>query len=335
MKAIQLSYPGGFNRLRVTDLPQPSAPLAHEIQVQLHASSLNYHDLLVAKHTTEAQHGRIALSDGAGVVTAVGSEVSEFNVGDKVVSCFFPTWQTGPGLLADFSTVPGDGIDGYAREYVNASVNAFTLAPTDYSHAESATLTTAGLTAWVALVEDGKIKAGDTVLLLGTGGVSIIALQLAKSMGAQVIITTSSHDKAARLKELGADHVIHYPSTPEWGNRVLELTQGRGADIVVEVGGPGTLAQSIRAARIGGHIALIGVLTGFSGDIPTRELMAKRVSLQGVLVGSRSQQQDMVRALNQQSWRPILDKTFALTELSKAFVYQESGQHFGKIAISI
>ncbi|NHC62067.1 zinc-dependent alcohol dehydrogenase family protein [Paenalcaligenes suwonensis] len=335
MNAIQLSYPGGFDSLTSVDLPQPSAPQAHEIQVQLHASSLNYHDLLVAKYTTEAQNGRIPLSDGAGIVTAVGAGVSEFKVGDQVVSCFFPTWQTGPGLLADFSTVPGDGIDGYARQYVNASVNAFTLAPTGYNHTESATLTTAGLTAWVALVEDGKIKAGDSVLLLGTGGVSIIALQLAKSMGAQVIITTSSHDKAIRLKELGADHVIHYPSTPEWGNRVLELTQGRGADIVVEVGGPGTLAQSIRAARIGGHIALIGVLTGFSGDIPTRELMAKRVSLQGVLVGSRSQQQDMVRALNQQSWRPILDKTFALTELSKAFAYQESGQHFGKIAISI
>lgn len=335
MKAIQLSYPGGIDALTTTELPQPPAPQAGEIQVQLHASSLNFHDLLVAKHTTAAQKGRIPLSDGAGVVTAVGAGVTEFAVGDQVVSCFFPTWQSGPGLLADFSTVPGDGIDGYAREYVNAAPTAFTLSPTGYSHAEAATLTTAGLTAWVALVEDGKLKAGDTVLLLGTGGVSIFALQLAKSMGAHVIATTSSHDKATRLKELGADHVIHYPSTPEWGNRVLELTQGRGADIVVEVGGPGTLAQSIRAARVGGHIALIGVLTGFSGDIPTRELMAKRVSVQGVLVGSRSAQQDMVRALNQQTWRPIIDRSFPLSELSKAFNYQESGQHFGKIAIEI
>lgn len=335
MNAIQLFTPGGVENLRPTTLPALPAPQAGEIQVQLHASSLNYHDLLVVKHPQASQDGRIPLSDGAGVITAVGAGVEEFTVGDHVVSCFFPTWQSGPSLLPDFSTVPGDGVEGYARTQVNAPATAFTHAPTGYSHVESATLTTAGLTAWVALVADGKLKAGDTVLLLGTGGVSIFALQLAKSMGAEVIITTSKHDKVQRLQELGADHVIHYPSTPKWGNRVLELTQGRGADIIVEVGGPATLANSIRAARLGGHIALIGVLTGFSGEIPTLELMAKRLTLQGVTVGSRAQQQELVRALNLQSWRPIVDQCFPLAELGAAFSYQESGQHFGKIGITI
>lgn len=259
--------------------------------------------------------------------------VTEFAVGDHVVSCFFPTWQDGPATLSDFATVPGDGIDSYAVESVNAPATAFTHAPKHYSHEEAATLTTAGLTAWRALVVDGHVKAGQTVLVLGTGGVSIFALQMAKSMGARVIATTSSESKKAKLLALGADQVINYREDAHWGDKVLQLTQGQGVDLVVEVGGPATLAQSIRAAKVGGHIALIGVLTGYAGEIPTAELMAKQLSLKGLIVGSRTHQKDMIQALETHNWKPVIDSVFSQEQIAEAFRYQESGQHFGKICI--
>jgi NADPH:quinone reductase-like Zn-dependent oxidoreductase len=271
------------------------------------------------------------MADGAGVVDAVGDGVSEFRKGDAVVSVFFPGWLDGIPEVADFKTVPGDGVDGYAREFVTRPAHWFTRAPKDWSHAEAATLTTAGLTAWRALVVDGGIKAGETVLVLGTGGVSIFALQFARAMGAEVIATSSSDEKLARVRELGARHTINYKTTPEWGRAVLEATGGRGADHVIEVGGPGTLPQSIRAARIGGHISLIGVLTGRGGEVPTALLMAKQVRLQGLIVGSRREQVEMIRALDVMGWRPVLDRSFALEGLADAFAHQESNGHFGKI----
>ena len=333
MKAIQLKKPAGFDSLHCVELPQLGEPQAGEIQVKICANSLNFHDLVVVRGDFPTAEGRIPMSDGAGVVTAVGAGVTEFAVGDHVVSCFFPTWQDGPATLSDFATVPGDGIDGYAIEQVNAPSTSFTHAPSQYSHAQAATLTTAALTAWRALVVDGKLKAGDTVLVLGTGGVSIFALQMAKSLGAKVIATTSSAAKKQKLLALGADQVINYRDEKNWGDVVLELTAGRGADIVVEVGGPATLAQSIRACRVGGHIALINILTGYSGEIPTVELMAKQISLKGIIVGSREQQQEMVKALNRFDWVPVIDRIFSVDQMAEAFKYQESGQHFGKICI--
>lgn len=333
MKAIQLQQPGGLDHLRLVDLPVPGAPGAGEIQVRVHASSLNYHDLGVVLGRAGAADGRIPMADGAGVVTAVGAGVTEFAEGDAVVSCFFPQWQSGGKLPFDFKRVPGDGVDGFARELVNLPATALTHAPKGYTHAQAATLTTAGLTAWRALVVDARIEAGDTVLVLGTGGVSIFALQMAKSMGARVIATTSSEAKKERLLALGADTVINYRDTPQWGEAVLAATDGRGADIVVEVGGPGTLPQSIRACRPGGHIALIGVLTGFAGDVPTVELMRKQQTLKGLIVGSREQQQDMVRALEQFAWRPVIDSRYPLEQMAQAFARQQAGQHFGKICL--
>jgi NADPH:quinone reductase-like Zn-dependent oxidoreductase len=210
---------------------------------------------------------------------------------------------------------------------------AFTHAPRGYSHAEAATLTTAGLTAWRALVVEGGIKPGDSVLVLGTGGVSIFALQLAKAMGAAVIATSSSDEKLVRCRELGADEVINYRNEPEWGKRVMQLTNGRGVDHVVEVGGPGTLAQSVRAARVGGHIALIGVLTGVGGDVPTALLMRKQQRLQGILVGSRRHQIDFVRALEVTKLKPVIDASFPLEKIADAFRLQQAGGHFGKIVL--
>ncbi len=333
MKAIKLRAPGGLDRLEVVDLPDPGTPGPGEIRVRLHASSLNYHDFAVVKGAIPTEDGRIPMSDGAGVVEAVGEDVSGFAPGDAVVSGFFPHWQDGPAEVGDFRTVPGDGVDGYAREAVVRPASWFTSVPRGWSHAEAATLTTAGLTAWRALVVDGNIRAGDVVLVLGTGGVSVFALQFARMMGAVVVATSSSDAKLERMRELGAAHTINYRSTPEWGRAVQDWTGGRGADHVVEVGGAGTLAQSIRAARIGGHIALIGVLTGRSGEVPTALLMARQQRLQGLIVGSHRHQREMIRAIDANGMRPVIDRRFALPNIADAFRHQEAGAHFGKIAL--
>ena len=333
MKAMQLAAPGGLDHLQLVEVPAPPPPKAGEITVRLHASSLNFHDLAVVAGRSPTADGRIPMADGAGVVTAIGPGVTEFAVGDTVVSCFFPQWQSGKQVPSTFATVPGDGVDGFAREAVTLPATAFTRAPRGYTHEEAATLTTAGLTAWRALVVDGHIQAGNTVLVLGTGGVSIWALQLAKAMGARVIATTSSATKAERLRALGADAVINYREQPQWGDAVLALTAGRGVDIVVEVGGPGTLPQSIRACAPGGHIALIGVLTGFAGDVPTVEMMRKQQTLKGLIVGSREHQHDMVAALDQLSLRPVIDRSYPLAQMGDAFTHQISAQHFGKICL--
>jgi len=332
MKAIQLRSPGGLDNLALVDLPDPGEPAPGEIRVRLHASSLNYHDLGVVTRADWQADGRIPMSDGAGVVEAAGAG-AEFKPGDHVVSCFFPTWQDGPATLGDFGTVPGDGVDGYAREAVTGPATSFTLAPKGFSHAEAATLTTAGLTAWRALVVEGGLKAGDTVLVLGTGGVSIMALQFAKLMGATVIATSSSDEKLARARALGADHAINYKAHEDWGTQVRDWTGGRGVDHVIEVGGPGTLPQSIAAVRVGGHIALIGVLTGRGGAVPTAALMAKQARLQGLIVGSRREQADMVRAINAMGFKPVIDRSFGLGEIANAFRHQASGAHFGKICL--
>ncbi|YCH23547.1 NAD(P)-dependent alcohol dehydrogenase [Pseudomonas sp. D1-3] len=335
MKAVVVRTPAGLNNIDVVDIADPGQPGPGQIRVALHASSLNFHDLLVANGSSPTADGRVLMADGAGMVEAVGEGVGEFQVGDHVVSGFFPQWPDGdPGApVSHFAGTPGDGIDGFAAQYAVRAASAFTHAPRGWSHAEAATITTAGLTAWRALVVDGGLKAGDSVLVLGSGGVSIAALQIARMMGASVIATSSSDEKLERLRQLGADHTINYRQTPDWGKRVLELTDGRGVDQVVEVGGPGTLAQSITAVRVGGHIDLIGVLTGRQGEVPTALLMAKQVRLQGLIVGSRRHQQDYVRALEQSGVRPILDQSFPLEKLADAFRLQESGRHFGKIVV--
>lgn len=333
MKVVTLSSPGGLDKLQVgeaTDAPEPGPG---EIRVRIHASSLNFHDFAVVTGGIPTEDGRIPMSDGAGVVEAIGEGVDEFAVGDHVVSTFFPNWLAGSATIDDFTTTPGDGVDGYARQYVTRPTRWFTHAPDGYSHAEAATLTTAGLTAWRALVVDGGLKAGDTVLTLGTGGVSIFAVQFAKLMGARVIATSSSDEKIERLRKLGADHTINYKSEPAWGKRVLELTEGRGADHVIEVGGPGTLPESINAVRIGGHISLIGVLIGRAGEVPTAKLMARQARLQGLIVGSRTHQQEMIRAINANGLRPVLDRSFALEDIADAFRHEEAGRHFGKICL--
>ena len=333
MKAVSLRSPKGLEGLVIEDRADPGAPGQGEIRVALHGSSLNFHDLGVATGRMPTEDGRIPLADGAGIVESVGSGVTEFAPGDMVVSCFFPDWHDGLPTIGDFKRTPGDGIDGFAREHVVLPATAFTHAPHGYDAVEAATITTAGLTAWRALVVDGNLKPGDSVLLLGTGGVSIWALQIAKLIGATVAITSSSGDKLDRAKDLGADFRVNYREQADWGRVIHDWTGGRGVDHVVEVGGPGTLAQSIDAVRVGGHISLIGVLTGGAGEVQTAALMAKQARLQGLIVGSRREQQDFVRALDAGGIRPVVDRRFPLDQLADAFRFEMSGGHFGKIGI--
>ena len=336
MKAVRTgASPSTLEALEYVDLPDAPAPGPGEIMVAVKASSLNYHDFAVVKGMLPTAQGRIPMSDGAGEVVAVGEGVTEYAVGDAVVSTFFPDWLDGTPPSSAFTRVPGDGIHGYAREAITAPTTWFTRSPVGYSHAEAATLTCAGLTAWRALFVDNAIKPGDTVLVQGTGGVSVFALQLAKAAGATVIATSSSDDKLARLRELGADHLVNYKEVPAWGMKVLELTSGQGVDCVVEVGGAGTLDQSMLATRVGGHVALLGVLTGFAGPVQTALLMAKNLRVQGLTVGSRAQQLAMIRAIEANGIRPVISDNFPLDALADAFRHQEANRHFGKICVVI
>lgn len=334
MKVASVKSPGGPGNLVIEtrDAPKPGPG---EVLVRIKASSLNYHDFVVIMGGIKTEDGRIPMSDGAGEVVECGPGATRFKTGDKVLSLFFPNWQSGPIGMLGFASVPGDGADGFAAEYVAMPETAFTRMPEGYSFEEAATLPCAALTAWRALMVEARIKPGDWVLTQGTGGVSIFALQFAKAAGARVIATSSSDAKLEKLKELGADHVINYKDTPDWGKAAKALTNGRGVDEVVEIGGPGTMAQSITACRVGGHISLIGVLTGVSGEVPTAALFSSNITVSGITVGSAAHQEDMVSAIEANDIKPLISDTFPLDKIADAFAHQASQKHFGKIVLSL
>lgn len=335
MKAMALSRPGGLDKIRRVDVNSPDVPGKNEVKVRVQASSLNYHDLGVAAGWAPVDDGRILLTDGAGVIEQVGEGVTEFMPGDAVVGCVFPQWLAGSPQVSDFLQTPGDGIDGFACEFVTASVNSFTPAPAHFSAYESATIPTAGVTAWRALMVNGPLKAGETVLVQGSGGVSIYALQIAKKCGAKVIATSSDDKKLARLLDLGADYAINYRTHPDWGRLAHDWRKGNGVDHVIDVGGPATLSQSIEASKVGGHIAMVGILGGMTAEVPMISVLAKQIRLQGCLDGSRQDQIDLVSFLEKHSIRPVIDRHFKLEALADAFAYQQSGAHFGKVIINI
>jgi NADPH:quinone reductase-like Zn-dependent oxidoreductase len=335
MKAVRIQTPASLENLRYADIADPPSPGPGQIQVRLLASSLNNHDASVVLGHSAPDDGRIPLSDGAGEVLSVGEGVTGVSPGDLVISTFFTATPGGGSIRETFASVPGDGIDGYACELATAPALAFTRAPQGWSAAEAATIPCAGLTAWRALVVDGGLKPGETVLVQGTGGVSLYALQIAKAAGCTVIATSSSDEKLERLTALGADHVINYRSEPQWGAAAKALTGGRGVDHVVEIGGSGTLPQSLAACAFGGHVAVIGALAGYGGEIPTVVVMTRQIRMIGLLVGDRSQQLDFVRALEVNAIRPVIDSHFPLAGLADAFRHHASGRHFGKIVIDI
>jgi NADPH:quinone reductase-like Zn-dependent oxidoreductase len=334
MKVVKLMAPASIANLRMADQEVP-APKAGEMLVRVRASSLNPHDAFVVGGMLPAADGRVPLTDGAGEVLACGEGVTEFRVGDAVVSTFWPYWLSGEMSAVTRREIPGEHIDGYAREYACMPAHAFTRAPAGFSHAEAATLPCAGVTAWRGLVTQGRVKPGDTVLIMGSGAVSLFALQFAKAAGARVIATSSSEEKLERLRALGADEVINYKATANWGEKARSLADGRGVDHVIEVGGPATFAQSIAACRLGGHIAVIGVLSGFAAEVSIPAVFLGQLRINGVSIGSRADQEDMIRAIEVNRLKPVLDRRFELDEIRAAFEYYETQSHFGKVGIDI
>lgn len=334
MRFVRLNAPGGLQNLQLRDKDQPQ-PEPGQLLVRVRANSINSHDDMVVRGIIPCADGRIPMTDGAGEVISVGEDVNEFKVGDSVVSTFWPYWFGGDMTPAIRREIPGENTDGYASEYVCMPAQAFTNAPIGYTHVEAATLPCAGVTAWRGLVVCGRVKPGDDVLILGTGGVSLFALQFAKAAGARVIATSSSDEKLEKLKQLGADAVINYKVVSNWGQKAKDLTDGRGVDHVIEVGGPATLMQSITACRTGGHIALIGVLTGFAGEVAIPALFSNQIRTSGIMVGSSTDQEDMIRAITANRLKPIIDRQYPLQDIVNAFEYFESRKHFGKVCIEL
>ena len=334
MRQIQIQKPGGLENLKLENVDSPDLQ-SNEVLMKISASSLNYHDLMVALGLIPTEDKRIPLSDGAGEIIEIGDEVTNWKVSDKVMSVCFPNWIDGPPKFELLSFI-GDNEDGYATEVIAIKESAITKIPENLNFAEAATLPCAGLTAWRALVDEGNLKANETVLVQGTGGVSIFALQLAKCMGAKVIATSSSEEKLSKLKDLGADELINYKENPEWGKEVLKLTNNEGVDHVIEVGGGGTFGESVRAAKLGGHIALIGVLSGPAvSEIILPRIFLKQVRLSGIAMANQQSQLAMIKFIEKNNIKPIISDTFDLADLSKAFQHQIDNKHFGKISITM
>jgi len=322
-----------------SDAPVPE-PGAGEVVVAMRAASLNYRDLLV-KSGQSASGGSdpvVPLSDGAGEIEAIGEGVEGWGIGDRVALTFFRNWEEGPFDMRYHKAARGGSCDGVLAEKVVTPVHGLVRLPDSLSFEEAATLPCAALTSWHAMMERGRPVSGEsTVLCLGTGGVSVFSLQIAKAAGARVIITSSSGDKLERARtELGADEGVNYRENPEWDKEVVSLTEKVGVDQVIEVGGPGTLTRSMNAVRAGGDIALIGVLTGFEApDASLFPLVARNVDLSGIYVGSREMFERMLSFFEEHAIRPVIDTVFDWTEAEKAYDYLESGKHFGKVVLRI
>jgi NADPH:quinone reductase-like Zn-dependent oxidoreductase len=333
MRAVVLETAYGLDNLKVIEKPDPT-PGPGQVVVDIKAATLNYRDLA----TVSAPSGRtpfIPGSDAGGVVSAVGEGVSRVKVGDHVAPLFFQTWFSGEPTPQGLGAALGGTLDGVLQEKIVLSEQGVTRAPAGYSDEEAATLPCAALTAWRGLVVEGGMKSGDVVVVQGTGGVSIFALQFAKAAGATVIVTSSSDEKLERARALGADHLVNYRSTPDWAKEVRRITGGRGADHVVEVGGAGTFEQSLRAIRLGGKIAVIGILGGFVKDLNVAAIFGANALIHGVTVGSRDHFESMTRAIEANGIKPVIDRRFPLEETRAAFECMKAGAHFGKIVVTM
>ena len=334
MRAYEIVSPDGIDTLTLADRPSPE-PGHGEVLVRMRASSVNYRDLVTVEDPgpRNISYPRVPNSDGAGKVIAVGSGVTEFAPGDRIAGCFFRRWIDGPITADAMASALGGALDGVLAEEVVFPADGVVRIPDHLSYEQAATLPCAGLTAWHALVEKGGVKAGETVLLLGTGGVSIFALQFAAMHGARVIITSSSDEKLDRARALGAWETINYRQTPDWEARVRELTDGEGVDHVVEVGGAGTLEKSVASAQIGGHVALIGILTG--GVMNPVGIMRGSLRMNGIYVGSRAMFTAMNDAIAANKLAPVIDHVVAFEDARQAYHDMRAAGHFGKIVISV
>lgn len=336
MTCYEILKYGGSEGLKRVDRPPP-VPGDRDVVVRIRAASLNYRDLVVLRgqYDRTPVPGRVPLSDGAGEVIAVGSAVIQFKVGDRVAACFFQGWPAGRFKAEMHRTALGGSIDGVLAEQAKFPEEGLVHLPANYSFEEGATLPCAAVTAWQSLIVRGQLVPGETVLLLGTGGVSIFGLQIAKSAGAKVIITSSSDTKLERARKLGADAVINYRTTPDWGKAAANLAGNEGVDHVVEVGGAGTFLQSVRACRSGGKIGLIGILSGREAQTEVFPIVTKSATVFGIYVGSREMFEGMNRALAQSGIRPVIDKVFPFESATEAYEHLAVGSHFGKVVIRI
>ena len=327
----------GIDKLAIVDRATPE-PRPNEVLVKFHAFSLNYRDLMLVRgeYNPRTKFPAVPFSDGAGEIVAVGGDVTKWKVGDRVCPIFMQGWAEGEVSAEAARTTLGGGSDwdGVLREFGAFSEESVVKIPEHLSYEEAATLPCAAVTAWNALAVSGGIKAGDTVLTLGTGGVSIFAMQFAKLFGAKVIATSSSDEKLERAKTLGAGDTINYRTREDWDKAVTEITGKRGVDHVVEVGGAGTIVRSVNAVRAGGHVAVIGVLTS-GNDFNPVSLLMKAVRMHGIFVGSRKMFEDMNKAVEVNNLKPVIDKVFEFGEVRAALKYMESGSHFGKIVVRI
>jgi NADPH:quinone reductase-like Zn-dependent oxidoreductase len=333
MKVYEIRDGFGLDALRLADRPKPE-PGRGEVVLHVRACSLNYRDLLVVKgvYNPKLNLPRVPCSDAVGEVVAAGPDVSRVKVGQRVAGLFMPGWIEGDLTDAKGRTALGGSVDGLLAEYALLPEESVVAVPDHLTDEEAATLPCAAVTAWNGLVTAGGVRPGDTVLVQGTGGVSLFALQFARLAGARVIATSSSEEKLARVKALGASDGINYRANPEWGEAVRQLTRGRGVDHIIEVGGAGTLAQSLRAVRTGGHIALIGVLSGY-GQFNPLPILMKGVRVTGIYVGSRDMFEAMNRAIALHQLRPVVDRVFDFAQAVEAFRHMESAAHFGKIVV--
>lgn len=336
MKCYVIPSPKGIDSLSLVDRPDP-VPGPRQVLVRVRASSLNYRDLI----TVEGSYARAApkpdlipLSDGAGEVVAVGPGVTRIKVGDRVAGCFMQKWPGGAIDDAAFASAMGGAIDGMLTELAVLEEDGAVRLPQGLSFEEGATLPCAAVTAWHALVEIGELKAGDLVLVQGSGGVSIFALQLARLFGARVIATSGSPAKAERLRSMGAEAVVDYRATPDWDTEVLKLTGGRGVDLTVEVGGAGTLPRSFMATRIAGRIAVIGLLTGPGAQVDPMPILRRNLRVQGLYVGNRQMFEALNRAIEAGRLKPVIDKVFPFAAAKDAYRHLKSQNHFGKIVIA-
>jgi NADPH:quinone reductase-like Zn-dependent oxidoreductase len=334
MLAWQIRGRFGIDELQCVDVPEPVAGPG-QVVVELRAASLNYRDLatIEGRPGMQAPPALVPFSDGAGVIAAVGEGVTHVRPGDRVAPTFFQGWIDGPVTAEARSLALGGTLDGVLQQRMALNADGVVSIPDDMSFEAAATLPCAGLTAWRAVAVEAPVGPGDTVLVQGTGGVSIFALQFAKARGATVIATSSSDEKLERVRALGADHLVNYARTPKWGAEVRKLTGGRGVDVVVEVGGEETLGQAIQCTRVGGRIVVIGVLSGYSNAIALPALFSNNLHLIGISVGSRAQFEDMLAAM--QGWRmqPVIDRTFGFAQVQDALREMRAARHFGKLCI--
>jgi NADPH:quinone reductase-like Zn-dependent oxidoreductase len=336
MRVYQVEDDWSVDNLKLADRPEPNAGPG-EVRIKMLASALNYRDLLVPQRGYGSRMKPlplIMLSDGVGCVDQVGEGVDSLRLGERVCPLFFQSWLSGEPDNARLGMSLGCEMDGTMAQYMVLPANGVALVPAHLDHNEVATLPTAGVTAWRAIVTEGRVKPGDTVLIQGTGGVSLFALQFAKMLGARVICTSSSDEKLLRARTLGADETINYLSTPEWGKTARTIADGIGVDHVVEVGGQRTLPQSLRAVRPGGTISMIGVLAGSQLDISLGLIVTRHIRLQGITVGSGDDFRTMVRAISQQGMRPVVDRVYGFEQLHQALQHLASGKHLGKICIA-